>query len=70
MEKVAPITALFIDIGGVLLTNGWERQSRELAATVFNLDLAKINDRHELAFEKYEMANSPEAEGNTWDSSH
>jgi putative hydrolase of the HAD superfamily len=54
MEKVAPVAALFIDIGGVLLTNGWERQSRELAATVFNLDLAEINDRHELAFETYE----------------
>jgi putative hydrolase of the HAD superfamily len=55
MEKVAPIAALFLDIGGVLLTNGWERQSRELAATVFNLDLAEINDRHQLTVETYEV---------------
>ena len=55
MEKVAPIAALFLDIGGVLLTNGWEHQSRELAATVFNLDLAEINERHQLTVETYEM---------------
>ncbi|HWP98074.1 MAG TPA: HAD family phosphatase [Syntrophomonadaceae bacterium] len=55
MEKAVPFAALFLDIGGVLLTNGWEHQSRELAATAFNLDLAEINDRHELAFETYEM---------------
>lgn len=52
---MAPIGALFLDIGGVLLTNGWERQSRELAATVFNLDLAEINDRHKMTFETYEV---------------
>ena len=55
MEKVAPLAALFIDIGGVLLTNGWGHQSREMAATVFNLDLAEINDRHQLTFETYEV---------------
>jgi putative hydrolase of the HAD superfamily len=55
MGKTTPITALFLDIGGVLLTNGWERQSRELAATVFNLDLAEINDRHKLIVEAYEL---------------
>ena len=54
MEKSAPIAALFLDIGGVLLTNGWEHQSRELAATVFNLDLVELNDRHQLTFETYE----------------
>jgi len=55
MKKATPIVALFLDIGGVLLTNGWEHQSRELAATVFNLDLAEINDRHKLTFEAYEL---------------
>lgn len=55
MEKATPITALFLDIGGVLLTNGWERKSRELAAKVFNLDLVEMNDRHELTFETYEV---------------
>jgi putative hydrolase of the HAD superfamily len=55
MEKAAPITALFLDIGGVLLTNGWAHQSRELAAKAFNLDLAEINDRHQLTVETYEV---------------
>ncbi len=55
MEKVAPIAALFLDIGGVLLTDGWDHQSRALAAKVFNLDLAEINDRHHLTDETYEM---------------
>ena len=55
MEKAAPIAALFLDIGGVLLTNGWEHQSRELAAKVFNLDLDEMNDRHKLTFETYEV---------------
>jgi len=55
MEKLAPIAALFLDIGGVLLTDGWGHQSREMAAMVFNLDLAEINHRHQLTVETYEM---------------
>jgi putative hydrolase of the HAD superfamily len=55
MEKVEPIAALFLDIGGVLLTDGWGRQFRELDATVFDLDLAEINDRHKQTIETYEM---------------
>jgi hypothetical protein len=30
--KPRAITTLFIDIGGVLLTNGWDHLSRKLAA--------------------------------------
>jgi putative hydrolase of the HAD superfamily len=55
MEKAELIAALFLDIGGVLLTDGWGHQFRELDATVFNLDLAEINDRHKLTIETYEM---------------
>ena len=55
MEKVAPITALFLDIGDVLLTDGSDHRSRAQAAMVFNLDLAEINDRHQLAVETYEI---------------
>ena len=32
------ITALFLDIGGVLLTNGWDHLARKRAATNFKLD--------------------------------
>ena len=49
-----PITALFLDIGGVLLTNGWDHNARELAAKTFDLDLAEMENRHHLTFDTYE----------------
>jgi putative hydrolase of the HAD superfamily len=48
------ITALFVDIGGVLLTNGWDHPARELAARTFDLDLDEMEDRHHLTFDTYE----------------
>jgi putative hydrolase of the HAD superfamily len=50
----APVTALFLDIGGVMLTNGWDRRSREAAAKKFGLDLDELNDRHRMTFDTYE----------------
>ena len=35
MKQSSPIKALFLDIGGVLLTNGWGHQSRLRAAEAF-----------------------------------
>ena len=51
-------TALFWDVGGVLLTNGWDRSSRRKAVEHFNLDWDEFEDRHELvdsAFEKGQL---------------
>jgi len=48
-------TTLFVDIGGVFLTNGWDRHSRELAAEEFHLDLTELNNRHPLFFDTYEI---------------
>lgn len=48
------ITCLFLDIGGVLLTDGWGRKSRALAADVFNLDPEEMENRHRQAFDAYE----------------
>ncbi len=48
------ITCLFLDIGGVLLSNGWDRQARERAAVKFGLDLPDMEDRHHLTFATYE----------------
>jgi putative hydrolase of the HAD superfamily len=48
------ITALFLDLGGVLLTNGWDRNSRQLAARTFGLDYKEMDDRHHLTFDTYE----------------
>ena len=50
----APVTALFLDIGGVMLTNGWDRRSREAAAKQFGLDIDELNDRHRMTFDTYE----------------
>ena len=54
MKKTTSITCLFLDIGGVLLTNGWDHHARKRAATKFNLKLAEMNDRHNLIFDAYE----------------
>ncbi|ASF46633.1 HAD family hydrolase [Methylovulum psychrotolerans] len=48
------ITALFLDIGGVLLTNGWDHLARKRAATNFKLEWAEMEDRHGLNFATYE----------------
>jgi hypothetical protein len=32
MTETLPITTLFLDIGGVLLTNGWDHRMRRRAA--------------------------------------
>jgi putative hydrolase of the HAD superfamily len=48
------ITALFLDVGGVMLTNGWDRRSREAAAKRFGLDLDELSDRHRMTFDTYE----------------
>jgi putative hydrolase of the HAD superfamily len=48
------ITTLFLDIGGVLLTDGWDHHARKRAATNFKLELAEMEDRHHLTFDTYE----------------
>ncbi|RMG55051.1 MAG: HAD family phosphatase [Acidobacteria bacterium] len=48
------ITALFWDVGGVLLTNGWDRASRHRAAEQFHLDWEDFQDRHELVIADFE----------------
>jgi putative hydrolase of the HAD superfamily len=40
------ITTLFWDIGGVILTNGWDAASREEAARRFSLDGDEFESRH------------------------
>jgi len=50
-----PITTLFVDIGGVLLTNGWTLAARQLAAATFDLDAAELEQRHHLLFSTYEL---------------
>ena len=54
MTSSLPITTLFLDIGGVLLTNGWNRGMRILASEKFGLDYAEMDERHHLTFDTYE----------------
>ena len=54
MKRATPITTLFLDIGGVLLTDGWDRHARKRAATNFKLEWAEMEERHSLNFDIYE----------------
>jgi putative hydrolase of the HAD superfamily len=49
------ITCPFLDIGGVLLTNGWDHIGRQQVAKHFGLDLEEMEHRHHLAFDTYEQ---------------
>ena len=55
MRKITGIKSLFVDIGGVLLTDGFGHQSRKLAAKAFNLELDEINSRHNIVLDAYEL---------------
>jgi putative hydrolase of the HAD superfamily len=48
------IKTLFWDIGGVILTNGWDREARREAAQAFQLDWEDFQDRHELTFPAFD----------------
>jgi putative hydrolase of the HAD superfamily len=48
------ITTLFWDIGGVVLTNGWDREARKEAAAIFRLDWEEFEDRHDLSFPAFD----------------
>ncbi|MFN2292246.1 MAG: HAD family hydrolase [Anaerolineae bacterium] len=54
MSTHPTISTLFLDIGGVLLTNGWDHTMRRRAAKEFGLDYEVMNERHHLTFDTYE----------------
>ena len=49
------ITTLFLDIGGVLLTAGWDRTARKNTYTHFKLDHDVMEDRHHITVETFEL---------------
>ena len=49
------LSTLFTDLGGVLLSNGWDRAGRKAAAVHFNLDPEDLDERHHLTFDTYEI---------------
>jgi putative hydrolase of the HAD superfamily len=54
IDKIC-IKYLFVDIGGVLLTDGWVHEYRKLAAKEFNLNPEELEKRHNQAFDTYEL---------------
>ena len=54
MQKPTAITCVFLDLGGVMLTDGWDRNARKRAATNFKLELAELEDRHHLTWDTYQ----------------
>ncbi len=48
------ITALFWDVGGVLLTNAWDTASRQRAAERFGLAWEEFEERHQLVVTPFE----------------
>jgi putative hydrolase of the HAD superfamily len=54
MRTAHPIKCLLLDIGGVLLSNGWDHHARRRAVKAFNLDWAEVEQRHRLNFETHE----------------
>jgi putative hydrolase of the HAD superfamily len=54
MKRSVPVTTLFVDIGGVLLNNGWDHIARRKVAKHFNLPWSEMEARHRLTFESHE----------------
>jgi putative hydrolase of the HAD superfamily len=48
------IACVFLDIGGVLLTDGWDHHARKRATKHFKLEWAEMENRHNLNFATYE----------------
>ena len=48
------ITAIFWDVGGVLLSNAWDREQRRRALERFKLDEAEFDGRHEMVVSSFE----------------
>lgn len=55
MKKKSSITTLFLDVGDVLLTDGWGHDFRKQAAEAFELNLKEIEKRHAEALETFEL---------------
>jgi len=53
--KSGEIKTLFLDIGGVLLTDGWGHESHLRAVKKFGLDREDMEYRHQLVFDTYEL---------------
>jgi len=51
---MAEITTLFFDVGGVLLSNGWDHGERSRAVERFGLEAEEFEERHARLFTAFE----------------
>ena len=49
------VTAIFYDVGGVLLSNGWDTRSRRAVVDHCGLDWEEFEDRHQLVATDFEL---------------
>jgi putative hydrolase of the HAD superfamily len=49
-----PFDVILFDVGGVLLTNGWDRRERTAVLEDFHLDLAAFEARHPAPYDAWE----------------
>lgn len=52
---VSKIKVIFMDIGGVILTNGWDHESRAKAAERFGFDEEEMNILHNFIYNVFEI---------------
>ena len=52
---LSKIKVVFMDIGGVLLTNGWGHESRQKSAKVFGFDYEEMNNLHNFIYNVFEI---------------
>ncbi len=51
---MSKITTIFWDVGGVILTDGWDKRVRRSAAERFGLDWDDLEERHDLISANFE----------------
>lgn len=56
---MSDITTLFWDIGGVVLSNGWDHVGRRIVAEHFELDPRELERRHMLVVDDFECGRMP-----------
>src|SRR5436190_21727819 len=57
--KAGKPTHIFTDLGGVLLTNRWDRALRKQVAEHFQIDPKDMDERHHLTYDTYESGKIP-----------
>jgi putative hydrolase of the HAD superfamily len=62
MRNPVPIRTLFMDIGGVLLSDGWDHRARKRAVKKFKLEPVEMETRHQMTLDTYEEGKLTEDE--------